>query len=450
MEEEIAPLVTPTPWRWKIWTLRFLAFLLVFVILFIWAMRRSWGEPLPGVRLEPLVKASPKAFRPGSFGAMMNEILKDVQNYKFGPDKQVEINKFSQQLWKDEDFPELTKACEALAPSLKLLTEASNLPESESKMLFSFKFGFGRGQADSFFLLLNVFVSQGRRDLGKGDLSAVLASVQTLARVQSHIVADKYYTGYLYFLSQALPLAKGVAEKVTLDEQFVVLDNILQRFESKKPDIAEAARYDLSYLQELVHAGSYDAPLGRYTLWKWAIGSDSKSVGNNLNVFFSEVIQHLEQNPENLEFEPILTKYLGPPNSMRRRYQFGPDPSSRLWAEHSISQLQEYRVENLRILATSRCLRASLAVRRFQLKNNRLPAALSEALPEPILDPFTDKPLLFMAKPDGPWIVYSVGKNKKDDGGRYNPKNSFNSPDLGIWSNETEQLEKSATKSRVK
>ena len=442
MEEEIVPQVTPTPWRWKLWTLRFLGFLLVFLILFIWAMRRSWGEPLPGVRLEPLVKESPKDFKPGSFAAVMDGIQKEYKDHVSPQRLYPEWQLFDgRKAWKDEDFPELTKACEALAPAFKRLAEASDLPESESKILWRGSSVFGKARHDSIYPLIKLFLLQGTLHLKSGDLASVFLTLQTMDKLPRHVANDGATFGRRTFLDLSLPLAKRLSEKISQEEQFIQLEARLQSFESYRLDAAETARYLLMSFEEEARAGEYDSPFGRFAAWKWAIGSDPKSVESNIKPYFSEVIQQLEKNPEVVDFEPILTKYLGRPGSLKRDYRFGPDPVSCWFALISASIIQRHQLDDQRTLASSRCLRASIAVRRFELKNQRLPSSLAEALPEPILDPFTDKPLLFMVKPDQPWIVYSVGPDKKDDGGSYNPKGPIKSLDLGIWSNETEKLE---------
>lgn len=65
--------------------------------------------------------------------------------------------------------------------------------------------------------------------------------------------------------------------------------------------------------------------------------------------------------------------------------------------------------------------RTGLAGKLFRQVNGRYPAALSELVPrflaeEPV-DPFTGQPLVYKATNDG-FIVYSLGSNLKDDGGR--------------------------------
>lgn len=65
-------------------------------------------------------------------------------------------------------------------------------------------------------------------------------------------------------------------------------------------------------------------------------------------------------------------------------------------------------------------LQGHLAIRRFQLDQNRLPESLDELVPDylpaVLMDPFSDKPLVYRRQDDR-YLLYSVGQNQIDDGG---------------------------------
>ena len=67
------------------------------------------------------------------------------------------------------------------------------------------------------------------------------------------------------------------------------------------------------------------------------------------------------------------------------------------------------------------CARAALGVRLFELKNGRPPEDLAGLVPAFLdavpLDPWDGKPVRFAAKDEG-WLVYVVGPDGRDDGGR--------------------------------
>jgi hypothetical protein len=89
--------------------------------------------------------------------------------------------------------------------------------------------------------------------------------------------------------------------------------------------------------------------------------------------------------------------------------------------------------------ASVRCLDALLAVERYRLDNGSWPAKLADVtrkyLPAVPLDPFDGKPLRFLRTRDGV-VVYSVGKDGKDDGGLIRPAGGTGlAPDQGyqLW-----------------
>ena len=65
--------------------------------------------------------------------------------------------------------------------------------------------------------------------------------------------------------------------------------------------------------------------------------------------------------------------------------------------------------------------KAGLACKIFKAKTGRYPenlgALIPEILPEVPIDPFTGKPLVYKIE-NGELLIYSLGSNQKDDGGR--------------------------------
>ena len=71
--------------------------------------------------------------------------------------------------------------------------------------------------------------------------------------------------------------------------------------------------------------------------------------------------------------------------------------------------------------ATIRAADAALAIEQFSRKNGRLPDKLDELLPEFLdkvpIDPFDGKPLRYAVREDV-YVIYSIGTDRVDDGGR--------------------------------
>ena len=68
---------------------------------------------------------------------------------------------------------------------------------------------------------------------------------------------------------------------------------------------------------------------------------------------------------------------------------------------------------------------AVIALKRFQLRHGQLPPDLEALVPEllPALpyDYMSAKPLRYLLKPDGSYVLYSVGLDGIDDGGDPSP-----------------------------
>jgi hypothetical protein len=77
---------------------------------------------------------------------------------------------------------------------------------------------------------------------------------------------------------------------------------------------------------------------------------------------------------------------------------------------------------------------AAIASKRYQLRHGQLPPSLDALVPEflPTLpyDYMSAKPLGYRLKPDGTYLLYSVGEDGKDDGGDPSPAPG---PPPGLW-----------------
>jgi hypothetical protein len=91
-----------------------------------------------------------------------------------------------------------------------------------------------------------------------------------------------------------------------------------------------------------------------------------------------------------------------------------------------------------RCQAETRCAIVALAAERFRLATGRWPETLSELtpkyLPQIPNDPFDGAPLRYRKTPEGA-LIYTVGPDGKDDGGKIDRTKGGNTPgiDLGFW-----------------
>jgi len=82
------------------------------------------------------------------------------------------------------------------------------------------------------------------------------------------------------------------------------------------------------------------------------------------------------------------------------------------------------------------CVRAVRIINALQVKvpadSNKIPTMAELGLPDEVgVDPFNGKPMIIKKLPKG-WLVYSVGKNLKDDGGIFDTSGENRLPDVGF------------------
>lgn len=106
------------------------------------------------------------------------------------------------------------------------------------------------------------------------------------------------------------------------------------------------------------------------------------------------------------------------------RYQLSKGLNPFVWV---VTRPQAWRsrrvaeVRHKRLVAHRRLLTAELALRAYQARAGRAPARLDQLLPQCLqgvpIDPFTGKPLVYHPQSTN-WLLYSVGEDGADDGGK--------------------------------
>jgi len=84
--------------------------------------------------------------------------------------------------------------------------------------------------------------------------------------------------------------------------------------------------------------------------------------------------------------------------------------------------MDRYCLVNIRTLAIVRCCIGALSIERYRLQHGKLPADTADVVPTFLDkwpdDPFTGKPLKYKRVGEESLIVYSIGNDKTDDGGK--------------------------------
>jgi hypothetical protein len=106
------------------------------------------------------------------------------------------------------------------------------------------------------------------------------------------------------------------------------------------------------------------------------------------------------------------------------RYQLGQSFNVVTWATTRWSawrSRQRAEMRDKRIVAHLRLLTVELALRGYQSEQGRVPTGLEELVPKYLqwapTDPFGGRPLIYRAQ-GGNWLLYSVGEDGVDDGGK--------------------------------
>jgi hypothetical protein len=103
---------------------------------------------------------------------------------------------------------------------------------------------------------------------------------------------------------------------------------------------------------------------------------------------------------------------------------FGEDPADldvRWILSRSVLSLRRYIVRVMSVEAAKQLAVTAIALKRHQLRHGSLPSELVALVPELLpavpRDPVDGKPLRYHPKPDGTFLLYSIGEDAVDDGG---------------------------------
>jgi hypothetical protein len=113
-------------------------------------------------------------------------------------------------------------------------------------------------------------------------------------------------------------------------------------------------------------------------------------------------------------------------------------PKDALATRALLPALDKVGVAERRRLAGVRSMIAAVAAERYRREHGAWPESLDKLAPglltEVPLDPFDGRPLRYRRTADGV-VVYSVGENGKDDGGKVRPEEHTQAPDVGyrLW-----------------
>jgi hypothetical protein len=107
-------------------------------------------------------------------------------------------------------------------------------------------------------------------------------------------------------------------------------------------------------------------------------------------------------------------------NRIPERKSIVPEVFPYIAASREVTLLRDETVRIAEAIAATRCARLVIAIERYRRTRGTVPEALSDVISvgdEQALDPFTGKPLSY-THTDAGYVVYSVGRDVKDEGGK--------------------------------
>jgi hypothetical protein len=167
----------------------------------------------------------------------------------------------------------------------------------------------------------------------------------------------------------------------------------------------------------------------------WLVGSTRPVVKANLARVYKCLIKASDE-PYQVQKMQYLEKSLVPPIKPMDRLLLH-DPFGYILAKILLPVYPGIIVRYHRRATDLAGTAAVIAIREFEQAEHRPPTSLQELVPKYMpdipLDPFDGAPLRYHIRPDGKWIVYSVGPNQIDEGGEQtkgDPRNYTDSGDV--------------------
>jgi len=185
---------------------------------------------------------------------------------------------------------------------------------------------------------------------------------------------------------------------------------------------APVFRMSWSDIKQLVNLNPPDSPdtsapplPGKSPWFVRASGFLERDLNFYLGAMETNIDFALKAAPENLQITNLSPKI--EQEAMRKKY---------ILSAMMLPALSRVTVREVESEAHLRLALTAIAIERYRLANKRLPATLEELAPKFLatvpLDPFTGRPLQYKLLPKG-FVVYSLDREGRDDGGREKPAN---------------------------
>jgi hypothetical protein len=157
----------------------------------------------------------------------------------------------------------------------------------------------------------------------------------------------------------------------------------------------------------------------RYAMWKWQWSYEEELYHLEIQQAALEAVRAFRTN-ENFVSE--MTKYQANRANIQKSYKGG---ENRFMFGFDDGTIEKYLWKLSDLEMERQLIVAAIALKRFQLHEGKYPARLQDLAPDYLatvpLDPMDGKPLRYQLKPDGTFLLYSVGEDGVDSGGDPTP-----------------------------
>jgi hypothetical protein len=466
----------PTPRRWKRWLGGTALVLLLSFGVFVWGMHQPWGEPLAGVRLEPLHLYSRADIKPGSFYDLLEQAAHESDRVPLDPKSTEQLGNYKKLPPNDLSAAAFTGAYGDLEAAISKHQAAFDLLEQASQHPVETSFVFSGDVEDTLssktraplhlVRTIQLMLVRADRALQQGNKALALRTVE----IFSGLALRNYRgCGMLEMLTanltcaHAASLTKSLVEKELSEAELKLLEDLFAQAETAHPHFAELLRHDWKGQQDFLLSpdseakqkliSQIDSMFGKTPPWMRTfaslIGSEPANRARNMQVYYSQLITLAETDQTKFDSNPINQLYCG--FTPHWRIYCKPDPISSFELERSGISIFDRIFERTLIHRTKmRAMQAWLAVHRYDLSHQNWPATLAAAMPRVPLDPCDLQPLRYRLDVDGRWLVYGIGSDRIDDGGQVSIDDPDHAADWGIWSDDLAQQRALRAKSTAK
>ena len=187
---------------------------------------------------------------------------------------------------------------------------------------------------------------------------------------------------------------------------------------------AASTRGSSGWLDDLKNARVATSEEGAMFMWRksWSYGDELRALQGQQVIL--ETVRTVETNGF---FYPGYTNMigrldaLGITNAPADTWLTSPDLDLRQTFSRIIAGLERTTQKTMAAEVCRQVAITAIALKRFELKHEKLPGNLTELTPEFVpgipIDPVDGHPLRYRPNPDGTFLLYSIGVNGVDDGG---------------------------------